>query len=127
MTAAGARARAATFSPRAVRAGPRLQFRRAEHRSPVAQLVEHPAVNRRVVGSSPTRGAFWYRIWYLTKTRPQVLWLVNVILATHERRVAEHAQAPLACSFFLDACDRGDGCRGPARGGLDFPLTDGCS
>ena len=30
---------------------------RAEHRSPVAQLAEHPAVNRRVVGSSPTRGA----------------------------------------------------------------------
>src|SRR4051794_13111669 len=29
---------------------------RAEHRSPVAQLAEHPAVNRRVVGSSPTRG-----------------------------------------------------------------------
>ena len=29
----------------------------AEHRSPVAQLAEHPAVNRRVVGSSPTRGA----------------------------------------------------------------------
>ena len=28
----------------------------AEHRSPVAQLAEHPAVNRRVVGSSPTRG-----------------------------------------------------------------------
>src|SRR5687767_15606842 len=26
-------------------------------RSPVAQLAEHPAVNRRVVGSSPTRGA----------------------------------------------------------------------
>ena len=25
-------------------------------RSPVAQLAEHPAVNRRVVGSSPTRG-----------------------------------------------------------------------
>ena len=25
--------------------------------SPVAQLAEHPAVNRRVVGSSPTRGA----------------------------------------------------------------------
>src|SRR4051794_19352698 len=24
--------------------------------SPVAQLAEHPAVNRRVVGSSPTRG-----------------------------------------------------------------------
>ena len=32
-------------------------FRAAEHRSPVAQLAEHPAVNRRVVGSSPTRGA----------------------------------------------------------------------
>jgi multidrug efflux pump subunit AcrA (membrane-fusion protein) len=30
---------------------------RAEHPSPVAQLAEHPAVNRRVVGSSPTRGA----------------------------------------------------------------------
>ena len=29
----------------------------AERRSPVAQLAEHPAVNRRVVGSSPTRGA----------------------------------------------------------------------
>ena len=27
-------------------------------RSPVAQLAEHPAVNRRVVGSSPTRGAW---------------------------------------------------------------------
>ena len=26
-------------------------------RSPVAQLAEHPAVNRRVVGSSPTRGS----------------------------------------------------------------------
>src|SRR3954464_5938284 len=26
-------------------------------RSPVAQLAEHPTVNRRVVGSSPTRGA----------------------------------------------------------------------
>ena len=33
-----------------------LQFAAAEHRSPVAQLAEHPAVNRRVVGSSPTRG-----------------------------------------------------------------------
>src|SRR5436305_4300943 len=29
----------------------------AAERSQVAQLVEHPAVNRRVVGSSPTRGA----------------------------------------------------------------------
>src|SRR6266540_6733073 len=29
----------------------------AAERSPVAQLAEHPAVNRRVVGSSPTRGA----------------------------------------------------------------------
>ena len=29
----------------------------AAARSPVAQLAEHPAVNRRVVGSSPTRGA----------------------------------------------------------------------
>src|SRR5258708_40253729 len=29
----------------------------APGRSPVAQLAEHPAVNRRVVGSSPTRGA----------------------------------------------------------------------
>ena len=28
----------------------------AARRSPVAQLAEHPAVNRRVVGSSPTRG-----------------------------------------------------------------------
>ena len=28
--------------------------------SPVAQLAEHPAVNRRVVGSSPTRGAAKY-------------------------------------------------------------------
>ena len=27
-----------------------------DSRSPVAQLAEHPAVNRRVVGSSPTRG-----------------------------------------------------------------------
>src|SRR5207249_6250260 len=36
---------------------PTLQFATAEHRSPVAQLAEHPAVNRRVVGSSPTRGA----------------------------------------------------------------------
>ena len=35
------------------RAAP-LQFR---GRSPVAQLAEHSAVNRRVVGSSPTRGA----------------------------------------------------------------------
>jgi hypothetical protein len=34
-------------------ASERLQCRA---RSPVAQLVEHPAVNRRVVGSSPTRG-----------------------------------------------------------------------
>ena len=33
---------------------PPLQFR---GRSPVAQLAEHSAVNRRVVGSSPTRGA----------------------------------------------------------------------
>jgi hypothetical protein len=50
--------------------------------SPVAHVAEHPAVNRRVVGSSPTRGAleslhiaeratnaqgtvfFWYRNWY---------------------------------------------------------------
>src|SRR6476469_6810424 len=29
----------------------------AEKRSPVAQLAEHSAVNRRVVGSSPTGGA----------------------------------------------------------------------
>ena len=29
----------------------------AANRSPVAQLAEHSAVNRRVVGSSPTRGA----------------------------------------------------------------------
>src|SRR5437868_397386 len=35
----------------------RLQSVPAERRSPVAQLAEHPAVNRRVVGSSPTRGA----------------------------------------------------------------------
>src|SRR5207245_3280981 len=34
----------------------RLHFRPPE-RSPVAQLAEHSAVNRRVVGSSPTRGA----------------------------------------------------------------------
>ena len=34
--------------------GAPLQFRR---RSPVAQSAEHSAVNRRVVGSSPTRGA----------------------------------------------------------------------
>ena len=34
-------------------ARPRLQWARL---SPVAQLAEHPAVNRRVVGSSPTRG-----------------------------------------------------------------------
>jgi hypothetical protein len=32
-------------------------MRRPLPRSPVAQLAEHPAVNRRVVGSSPTRGA----------------------------------------------------------------------
>ena len=36
------------------RPAPPLQFR---GRSPVAQLAEHSAVNRRVVGSSPTRGA----------------------------------------------------------------------
>jgi hypothetical protein len=35
----------------------RLQWPPVERRSPVAQLAEHPAVNRRVVGSSPTRGA----------------------------------------------------------------------
>ena len=35
---------------------PRLQFGALSSRSPVAQLAEHPAVNRRVVGSSPTRG-----------------------------------------------------------------------
>ena len=32
--------------------------------SRVAQLAEHPAVNRRVVGSSPTAGAHLVRIWY---------------------------------------------------------------
>ena len=41
--------------PRAAPLPCRSQF---GSRSPVAQLAEHPAVNRRVVGSSPTRGVF---------------------------------------------------------------------
>ena len=44
-------------SARPRRISPRRSYNPlAEHRSPVAQLAEHPAVNRRVVGSSPTRG-----------------------------------------------------------------------
>ena len=34
--------------------------RRASAYSSIAQSVEHAAVNRAVVGSSPTRGAFYY-------------------------------------------------------------------
>ena len=41
-----------------IRASPeRCDKARWRRQSPVAQLAEHPAVNRRVVGSSPTRGA----------------------------------------------------------------------
>src|SRR5882724_6541579 len=35
------------------------EFRLARNHSPIAQSVEQPAVNRFVVGSSPTRGAFY--------------------------------------------------------------------
>src|SRR4051812_7009647 len=40
--------------------------------SPVAQLAEHSAVNRRVVGSSPTRGAYDVRTGArsIARTRP---------------------------------------------------------
>ena len=39
-------------------------------RSPVAQLAEHSAVNRRVVGSSPTRGASLSKWWSQNEGRP---------------------------------------------------------
>lgn len=43
--------------PSAVHRVPSLSWWREEHYSPVAQLAEHPTVNRRVAGSSPARGA----------------------------------------------------------------------
>ncbi len=50
-TRSTSRSRSRLDRPKAVATMP------AAERSPVAQLAEHPAVNRRVVGSSPTRGA----------------------------------------------------------------------
>src|SRR5688572_5553090 len=49
-----------TMRPASVESRTRQRLQSAA-RSPVAQLVEHPAVNRRVVGSSPTRGARPFR------------------------------------------------------------------
>ena len=35
-----------------------------------SSAVEHPAVNRRVVGSNPTRGVFIWPVGQAVKTRP---------------------------------------------------------
>ncbi len=41
-----------------------------------SSMVEHSAVNRRVVGSSPTRGVFFYRIVF-TKDGPATVAKLN--------------------------------------------------
>jgi hypothetical protein len=60
------------------RPGASLSCGRCCPRSPVAQLAEHPAVNRRVVGSSPTRGASKYLLNGETVRAPR--WAPSVLL-----------------------------------------------
>jgi hypothetical protein len=70
-------------------------------RSPVAQLAEHPAVNRRVVGSSPTRGAEGLEG---TQTR-MVPWVRCAATALNAHRVLSPVLSSEICRT-----------RGPARG-----------
>ena len=59
------------------------------HHSPIAQLVEQAAVNRWVVGSSPTRGAY---LLHAEKTAPRVR--DPTPRGTHPGRIALSPTAP---------------------------------
>ena len=66
--------------------------------SSIAQSVEHAAVNRAVVGSSPTRGAFWLH-GQVVKTSPfhggnTSSNLVGVIIWRHSQAVRRGSATP---------------------------------
>src|SRR6185436_15109590 len=81
--------------PRALRYHAEAEF---GSRSPVAQLAEHPAVNRRVVGSSPTRGVEKARIHGPFGYRPR-LSAVRALSDQEGARGSSRAAIPAAELF----------------------------
>ena len=56
--------------------------------SSIAQSVEHAAVNRAVVGSSPTRGAF-----FVLSDEPDEMWVCNTLITSSNLVVASLMRA----------------------------------